>query len=462
MRFRNFSGNTTSKTYRERWWSNQPRYDYDRNALVTRSTSSDGMVDVVTPKFLTIRNNGGIVCSPMYRETLYHDIDHTIFAAEGNQGAWPIKWDDHLTYGLTEPVARTLQSTDISALDARLNQFSRETDLAITRAHANVDVSEMMLLASLGELPETLNWMKNLIIRAIRVTRAFQSKAERAKILRTLLYSMEEADGKKAIRHATRRYEGFVQLLKSRAERATKRKSSVVDDFSNLWLEYRYAIRPLISDMQNACNALNAIIESKRATARGHEYTSGKREEYVNRVFDNGVTHFETRTKISEEESIRARAGVLFEIEERVVSLLTIFGLDQPIESMYELIPFSFILDWFFSIGDLLQSWFKSSGLSVLTSWVSLDYVYTRTEKLTSFTLRGATSSWVFNLKEVTLGSSHQTVHCKRRLPNPAIPLLPRCDVKLSLAKIIDLGMIGRALTGGNLTEVTKRSLQHA
>lgn len=423
------------------------------------------MLDVVTPRFQTIRNNGGIVCNPMYRAEYSHTVDQTVCWYHGHAGSYPFKGEFHFGTGLGLAIeASYLAGGDVTSFNSALKEFADLESLAVTRAHADVDISEMQLLATVGELPETLDWIKSLITRAIKVTRAFQSKAERAKILRTLLYSMDEVNGKKAINHATRRYEKFVQLLKSREERKLLRQkqTNVTDDFSSLWLEYRYAIRPLIVDIQNALKVLDTVIKSRRLTARGREYAIGKWDDTFNTQEQISVFTASATTSVRTEESIKARAGCLYAVEESVASLATILGIDQPIESLYELIPFSFILDWFFSIGDLLQSWFKSSGLDILTSWVTCEIIRTETRQVKSFQFTG-NSYYVVDSQGVNeFGSSYSSVRLKRRTPNPPLPLLPRFDMKLSLAKIIDLGLIGRALTGSELSEVTKRSIKHA
>lgn len=465
MRFREVPFNTTSRSYREYWWSNQPVYDYDRQAMAIRTTKTQRMLDVVTPRFQTIRNNGGIICSPMYRAEVTNTVDQTLCWYHGHAGSYPFKGEYHFETGLGA-AAETgyLQYGNTTSFNKALEEFADYESLAVTRAHADVDISEMQLLATVGELPETLDWIKSLITRAIRITRAFQSKAERAKILRTLLYSLEEVDGKKAIYHATRRYERFVQLLKNRAERKLLRQKhkNVTDDFSSLWLEYRYAIRPLIVDIQNALKVLDTVIKSRRLTARGREYAIGKWDESIEARQQLSVFTAVASVSVHTEESIKARAGCLYAVEESVASLATILGIDQPIESLYELIPFSFILDWFFSIGDLLQSWFKSSGLDILTSWVTCEIIRTETRSVKGFQFLG-TNYYVVDSQGVNeFGSSFSSVKLKRRLPNPPLPLLPRFDLKLSLAKIIDLGLIGRALTGSELSEVTKRSIKHA
>lgn len=456
MRSRVFSDITTTRSYRDAWLVNHPT-QWDRNDLFAQITRRDEMHDVVTPNFFTLRNKGGIICSPMYRENRYVRTDATVV----DIGGWK-KTDNHAVrrikplFNHLDVSVDGLLQMDHVLMDAEFAKYSRETNLALMRAHADVDISEMQLLASLGELPETLAWLESLVTRVVGLTRAFKKKQEVLKVLRTLKSDVQNIGSKTSIR----RLEKYQELLLKRKERdkASKAEKSLIDNFSQAWLEYRYALRPLISDIQNALKALDTIITSQRCVARGHEYSTATREKIVTQ----DDPYQRVTAKIVEGEIIRARAGCLYTIEEQVCSLSTILGLDQPIESLYELLPFSFMIDWVFSIGDLLQSWFKSSGLEILTSWVTLSVESYRDVTCTDFWYYSGDTQFTFWINNVVLGASNLRVVRKWRYSNPALPLLPRFDLKLDLAKIIDIGLIGRAITGGKLTEVTKGALKHA
>lgn len=457
MRSRVFADETTTRSYHNTWTTSPPQpSNVDRLDLATRVVRRDEMLDVVTPRFYSIRNKGGIICSPMYRETLYSDVDHTTIEQVGRKGTIAITrhrfHEDALLGGSS--LLPLLPSTD--AMDELFAEFSRETDLAIMRAHAEVDVSEMQLLATAGELPETLAWIRSLVQRGVKLTRAFKRRADYSAILRSLKYAAEERPTKRVIA----KFERYVDLIKARKARLKElgKDQSLVDDFSNLWLEYRYALRPLVGDLQNALKALSKIIDKRRMIARGHEYSGATSERIESTTLTEPSQIVKLTAKVTETEKIKARSGVLYALEESLLSLVNVLGLDQPVESIWELIPFSFIVDWFFSVGDLLNSWFKSSGLSVLTSWVSLQVERSTVRKITNCEVYNYNGYVWQSDRMIVLGSSHSTATWRWRVPNPELPLLPRLDIKLDLAKIIDLGMIGRAMLGGQIPEVTKRS----
>jgi hypothetical protein len=252
-----------------------------------------------------------------------------------------------------------------------------------------------------------------------------------------------------------KRLESYMSVLAKRKARRlelSKDDSSIVD----AWLEYRYAIRPLIFDLRNALSALEKVIVAQRLTARGRELSKGEDTSSFSftAANNNGISVVGT---ISTKEQILARAGCLYYVDATLTSFLDVIGLDQPLESGYELIPFSFILDWVFSVGDWLNGIFKSSGLSILTSWVTLSVERTETRKVTSASIKtGPGYSWTD--QQFVLGSSHSVVKWKWRVPNPNFPTLPRFDLKLNLAKIIDLGAIARNTISGKSTVVARRN----
>lgn len=270
-------------------------------------------------------------------------------------------------------------------------------------------------------------------------------------VLRSLQLTAEETKKFKDIKALER----YTKILADRKLKHVPTKP--MDVIVGLWLEYRYAVRPLIADLQNAVKALDKAIKSERLTARGRESHVGESVSYFHSDPVPNDNSFRVDSKITTSEVIKARAGCLYIVDAQLASFLDVLGFDQPIEAVWELIPFSFVLDWVFSIGDLLESWFKSSGLSVLTSWVTLQVESVRTQKVTSAELVSLHAGWAWPNQTLELGSSHSTVQWKWRKPNPSIPTLPRFDLKLDLAKIIDLGAIYRSSIGGKIPEVAKR-----
>lgn len=407
------------------------------------------MLDVVTPSFHQVRNQGAIICNPMYKEEIYHDIDFTEIDMVGTYKATPIHGMDAKPNGLEVVPLTSMISSTGNLMPAAFELYSRETSLAITRAHADVNVSEMNVYASLGELPETIAWLRNRIRAIQALTMSFRKKAEVAKVMRQLQTAAKSDPSKFNLR----RFESYVTTLKKRKASAPSKDSR--DAILNLWLEWRYAVRPLIADIQNIIKVLDTKLTSKRLTARGREYVIGETSSSFT-VPNTASDSLEVRGTEMIRNVVKARAGCLYVVDSHLTSILDVLGIDQPLEALWELTSFSFVLDWVFSIGDYLESLFKSSGLSILTSWVTLSVELHRTRKITYAQIHPATYyAWPY--QQFVLGSSHMTAKWKWRMPNPALPLLPRFDLKVDLAKLIDLGAIARNAIAGKKIPVTVR-----
>jgi len=417
------------------------------------------MDDVVTPHYHELSSKGHIVQSPKAKERVWFTqkpsvIDMSCIHKLDRRPRRAI--DVHLDrVGLTIP---PILITNTSAWEKAFESFRQEVDLAITRAHANVNVSEIMLLATIGELPETARWLLDCVKRLKSVTTAFTKRKEVASVLRTLTSNLQEARHPKGASFAKRRLDLYKQLLETRAARNLPKDS--VGAIATAWLEYRYAIRPLLGDIRNAINAIQKQLEfTKRQTARGKEL----------RVYDDVEISLDSLTrvdgvlrediKIERKGFVRASAGVLFVIEDNISSLAAILGLDQPIESAYELIPFSFVLDWVVNIGEWLQSITKTSGLSLLSSWVTLTYLEsTKVTPIRHFTRDPNYDNHPWKIDKYTKGGSFTEVERTWRIPNPEIPSLPSFDLKVNLPKLIDLGFILRQTLSGKSVAVVKRS----
>lgn len=121
------------------------------------------------------------------------------------------------------------------------------------------------------------------------------------------------------------------------------------------WLEYRYGWNPLVMEVDAGMRALNARAArpiythgvSKETTTRGQSYTTNLvRSPYsFNRVgVDLSVRYY-----------AQSRYRVSFDTN-GIASRLSPFGLTNPLLVGWELIPFSFVADWFVNVGETLAS----------------------------------------------------------------------------------------------------------
>lgn len=364
----------------------------------------NGMVDVNEPGFKRRSAAGELVNNPMWK-FIYSLKEQPLNA---HDGGCPV-YNEHELWECFPPAFK-LTTPYSTCIDSFFLPFNSESIIAQTKAWANVDVSEIQGLASLGEMPETLKMLVDLLRTALELTIAAKN--------------------------------GNLRVLKNAAKKLIS-----VDGLSDVWLLYRYGIRPLMSDIRNVLNAVKKDLDKAlRYTSRGK--------------FDTGLLVSERNFctlpsthparwpvwKVKTGTRRVFRAGVLFEIDQSIDAMSALWGLDSPIESAWELIPFSFILDWFVNVGDCLGAAVTNPSLKPRISWV--------TESLEFSEL--ATSS-SFNDKPITLcaqsnpephfhqfGSSNLNLVVKRRCAVAAQYSLPRLNLKLDYAKLTDLILIAR------------------
>ena len=371
-----------------------------------------GMVDIVSESFRARQRAGEILNNPMWAFTFNLKQTKMRLGCEG-QCKYYVKKEPELvipsgwTFG--PPFSGYTQ-----VVNTICDLHSGESSIAQAQAWANIDVSEIQGLASLGELPESVKMLIDMVKEAVKLTLA----AKRG----DLSYVFKSA----------------------------KKAGATLDGLSNLWLGYRYGIRPMITEIQSLMSAVAADLEKgQRFTARGKNRETGKLVSTDNRVTtpstSMGVVYTETH-----EWSRSYRAGVLVSIDRSIDQASAIWGLDSPIEAAWELVPFSFIIDWFTNIGDIIGALVLNPGLSPLSSWVTelISQSLTR-QAVGVYDAWTGTSCWddvkaVHALDPYCKTTAIYTV--KRRVPLAERFQLPSLKLKLNLAKLTDLALIARKL----------------
>jgi hypothetical protein len=141
------------------------------------------------------------------------------------------------------------------------------------------------------------------------------------------------------------------------------------------WLSYRYGVRPLVKDVQDAAHAVARTAlndEPKRQTSRG----SASESFHFSSDGKSGDFDFITETRVE----VDVEAGVLYEL---ALGPNTFgLGLQRVPVAVWEAIPYSFVVDWFANIGSFVSAITPVAGVRRLGSWTTTTVTHETTRKI--------------------------------------------------------------------------------
>lgn len=214
---------------------------------------------------------------------------------------------------------------------------------------------------------------------------------------------------------------------------------------ASTWLEYRYGWRPLIGDMFSVADAVNKIRhrgDRRRSVSRsGLDAATTKSCGFSHAGFGawSGLT---ATGRATVEFKQRVGAGVMYEVVNRttmenVVAMLGLRPSDVP-ATLWEIIPYSFVVDWFTNVGSWLSAVTPDPDYRILGSWMTT--VEKRKDTTSCVYLRYPFTSGDenFDVGSSIEGSSWSDDQV-RRYANPPLPPTPSVTFNpLSLTRSID------------------------
>ncbi|DAD50949.1 TPA_asm: maturation protein [ssRNA phage SRR6255733_3] len=284
--------------------------------------------DVVTPKFRSRSSKGEIINNP---------FSSVLTEKSGSaSGALNATFNGTCSGSSTRSETQTNWITGGSpptgpwpALDSAISQARR---LAGTQAAAGVAAPDVQGLVDLAELRKTLSMLRRpLGSLGSMITRIKNSKRYRRWLLQN--------PGK-----------GFADFMSSE------------------WLRYRYGILPLVFSIQGALKALNDGKRPLRVTSRGRASVSVSPETKVSSSTYSWSVATITGSRSAE---VTCRAGILYEYQSDMGSRFGV-GLQEVPAAAYELIPYSFVVDWFLNLGDFISAISPKVGVRELASWTTV------------------------------------------------------------------------------------------
>lgn len=273
-------------------------------------------------------------------------------------------------------------------------------DLATIAAKANVMKPEALALVIAAELGKTISM----------VTKSASGMAK-------ALEALARGRPKKAIVEALG---GGLAGKSSKFRKGSKTASSK-------WLEVQYGWLPLIYDVQGVLRALNGL-PKPRYTARGFANDSG--ESTTNSTFQTvGLVSFSLNTKLEK----RVRAYILYEADLRTILTNKLGALQLP-ATVWELVTFSFVVDWFVDIGQWLDAMTPRVGVNVLAEGYTFEKTGSRVRLIT-----GAVPTSPYNQVNGLTGQSDVFFgRTKTRVTRLNSLPLPRVNVRVSPKRALD------------------------
>jgi len=209
----------------------------------------------------------------------------------------------------------------------------------------------------------------------------------------------------------------FKGLLKRFINLFTKRS---FNDWANAWLEYRYAWRPLWSDIKSFVEATNGLKHPP-----GYVYKERKGESYsYNETSSRRVENVRVTTKVTASLSIRGTAETLIEPSRFRVAPFTV---------SWEATRLSFMIDWFISVGSALAS------LEALVEFPDL-------QTSAGYQLQVRVVDTVDDFRNPawsgTFSGSHVAIGYKRSRFPLDVDTTPQFQFNFDLAKLLDMLLI--------------------
>lgn len=138
-----------------------------------------------------------------------------------------------------------------------------------------------------------------------------------------------------------------------------RRRANVKQFTAQTWLEYQYGWKPLLADVYSHMEALaqqhtkRSDIVRRCCRKGGNERVTQHRQVVSNMLICD-------KTTVSK---VEVAMGVWYSIPNGGVPTFHAFGISNPMEVAWELVPFSFVADWFLPVGDYLRSLTATIGL---------------------------------------------------------------------------------------------------
>lgn len=155
------------------------------------------------------------------------------------------------------------------------------------------------------------------------------------------------------------------------AKRGIKR---VAGGIPEQWLALQYGWKPLLSDVYGSCEELAALttgVQPEVFTVTATAQTNFDRSTYVSGGDGGWIPPVEWSSSSG---AVRGKALVAAKVSSDFVTGASRTGLINPLTLGWELLPYSFVVDWFYPVGDFLERCNATDGLTFSRGYITQKY----------------------------------------------------------------------------------------
>lgn len=205
---------------------------------------------------------------------------------------------------------------------------------------------------------------------------------------------------------------------------------------ANAWLEMKYGWVPLLADVKAAADAIASRYVTKPPVTRvkGQAVGSSQASGTINDTLVVGATGAGWYANVSGvlNQTKVCRRGFVARRVPGAASLATELGFTNPLLVAWELVPLSFVADWFIPVGKYLEAMSATRGWEILDHWESI----LTTNELECTVTASARYSWQSAITENPVHTANHRMYWRKPLPLvPSFNLRP--DPSLNISKLI-------------------------
>lgn len=140
----------------------------------------------------------------------------------------------------------------------------------------------------------------------------------------------------------------------------------VRDNASSYFLEMQYGWQPILNDAYGAAQKIASLANEEKEFFRVRHRGGSE----VVRNYDL-VPHPLRPLKLLDIDSLKFEATVKFRADDKWIAMASSLGLTNPMLIAWDVVPFSFVIDWFIPVGNYLESISAFHGLEFLEGCIS-------------------------------------------------------------------------------------------